>query len=111
MKYYSLRIAALLLVLVMLLPLAVSCGGGDAPATDENTPSEDGGSTDTPSTPAEGDFVLSDTTAYKVVVSEYASKSEEQAARLIRNALEELYGENLLTVRGGKIIYENNENN
>lgn len=98
MKKIYLRWVSLLLALLMLLLTA--CGGTETP----NTPSDDptdptdptggasGDPSDEPKEPSTGDFVLSDTTAYKVIVSEFASKQEESAARLIRNELEKLYG-------------------
>lgn len=72
----------ILLALLLALSLFAACGPKDP--SDPNSP-------DHPETPADG-FVISDTTAYTVIVSEFAKDEETAAARVLRNAIEEAYG-------------------
>ncbi len=88
MKRSSLRVISLLLSLLMLLLALAAC------KPDANDPTQPEQPTDDPSAPTDtnGAFPLGRTADYAVIVSEFAADAEEDAARLIRNAINEAHG-------------------
>ena len=90
------RFLSLLLALLMLLLAFTACKPDatvdpDDPSQDDPTQPEQ--PTDDPSAPTAGAaFPLGDPGSYTVVVSEFGADAEEDAARLIRNAINEAHG-------------------
>ncbi|MBO5898519.1 MAG: hypothetical protein J6R04_05870 [Clostridia bacterium] len=84
------RCLSLLLALVMVL-LALAACKPNTPVEPDAPPADDPAQ---PSEPSLGtDFPLSNPADYVVIVSEFGADAEEDAARLIRNAINEAHGE------------------
>ncbi len=79
------------ILIVLLLLLAVLLLAACKPDTpvDPDVPSTDDPAPDTPS---DGAFPLASAADYTVVISEYADDSEKEAARIIRDAIEQTFG-------------------
>ena len=74
-------------VLILLAVLLLVACKPDTPPVEPDAPS-----TDDPTTVGEGSFPMSLPTSYTVVISEYAADEEKEAARIVRDAIEQAYG-------------------